>query len=152
MSRPASVGLSLRQCRKRIPGWTDRILFASHDDTPSASSSIIRHFNSTPQTTLSDHKPVHAVIELPSPSHTSASPNIAPTLSQPPPPHPNWPSPTPHEILTVQRLIGSTLDKLIGWPWCVLVLLGYGNARTGMGVGAFAAMVWGIWWSGAWVR
>ncbi|ORX36766.1 Endonuclease/exonuclease/phosphatase [Kockovaella imperatae] len=138
--------------RKRIPGYTDRILFASHDDTPSSSSTVIKHFGSTPQTTLSDHKPVHAVLELPEPSHSAASPHLAPILSQPPPPHPHWPLATPHEQRIVQKIIGQILDKLIGWPWCILVLLGFGNTRAGMGVGAFAAMIWGVWWSGSWVR
>jgi hypothetical protein len=44
--------------------------------------------------------------------------------------------------------MGWTLDKLIGYPWCLLVLLGAGNLKAGMGVGAFVCMVWGVWWTG----
>lgn len=46
------------------------------------------------------------------------------------------------------RLLGTVLDKLVGWPWTLLVLMGAGNLKAGMGVGAFGAMVWGVWWMG----
>lgn len=48
------------------------------------------------------------------------------------------------------RLVGTILDRLVGWPWCLIVLLGGGNTQTGMGVSAFVAMIWGVWWSGVW--
>lgn len=44
--------------------------------------------------------------------------------------------------------MGWTLDKTIGYPWCLLVLLGAGNLKAGMGVGAFVCMIWGVWWTG----
>lgn len=48
----------------------------------------------------------------------------------------------------IEKFFGTLLDRLVGWPWCIIVLLGFGNTRTGMGVSAFVAMIWGIWWSG----
>lgn len=150
--------------RKRIPGYTDRILFASHTDpshlfspqstispTPPPvpeSTTQIRHFSSSPEITLSDHKPVHAVLYLPEVSHHTPATHLAPTLAPPPPPHPTLPDPTSLLELTVYRLFGTLLDRLVGYPWCLIVLLGFGNDRAGMGIGAFLAMIWTIWWTG----
>ncbi|WRT66259.1 uncharacterized protein IL334_003212 [Kwoniella shivajii] len=152
--------------KKRIPGWTDRILFASHTDpshlfspqaylTPTIpsgpeSTTKIIHFSSTPELTISDHKPVHAVILLPPPEHSSPAPHLSPVLPPVPSPHSPRPAPTSKEVLLAWKLMGSLLDRLIGWPWCLLVALGGGNDKTGLGVSAFLAMIWGVWWSGVW--
>ncbi|WWC94076.1 hypothetical protein V866_000914 [Kwoniella sp. B9012] len=136
--------------KQRIPGWTDRILFASHtDDLSGSNTTQIAHYSSTPDLTISDHKPVHAVLSLPSPTPSSiaaTAPHLAPVLSTS---FPRTPA-TSKEIIWAWRLMGMFLDRLIGWPWCVVVALGGGNERTGLGVGAFIAMVWGVWWSGVW--
>jgi len=160
----AKAYLTIR--RKRIPGYTDRILFASHTDPPHLSSpqatltptpppvpestTQIRHFSSTPDVTISDHKPVNLILTLPDVTHSAPAPHLAPVLHSPPPPHPKLPSPTPKEQLLLYKLLGTILDRLVGWPWCLIVLLGGGNAQTGMGVSAFVAMLWGAWWSGVW--
>lgn len=145
------------QDRKRIPGYTDRILFASYndpltgaDDENGGTATQVRHYNSTPETVLSDHKPVHAILTLPDPpvAQVAPSPHMAPVLPQPPAPHPPYPPPTSSEVLYARKALGMILDRLIGWPWTALVLLGFGNAQAGMGVSAFVAMVWGVWWSG----
>ena len=143
--------------RKRIPGYTDRILFASHTDSepsfttqPSNTSTQINHFGSTPETMLSDHKPVHLILTLPPSSHTSRAPHLAPTLGPVPEGHRSRPIAVGKEELLAYRVIGTALDKLIGWPWTILVLLGLGDMKAGMGVSAFVAMIWGVWWSGAW--
>ncbi|WWC61739.1 uncharacterized protein I303_104324 [Kwoniella dejecticola CBS 10117] len=148
--------------KKRIPGWTDRILFASYSDPPSllanqesenqAGTSRIVHFSSTPELTISDHKPVHAIVQIPAPSSTSAgsAPHLAPSLSPAQPPHQPRPQPISKEYLWAWTLLGTSLDRLIGWPWCLLVLLGGGNEKTGLGVTAFVTMIWGVWWSGVW--
>ncbi|WVR07141.1 hypothetical protein IAU60_004182 [Kwoniella sp. DSM 27419] len=152
--------------KKRIPGWTDRILFASHDDpahlfspqallspatppVPDGSTRIV-HYSSTPDLTISDHKPVHAVVCLGDVKHSAPAPHLAPVLPPAPSPHPPRPEATSREVLLAWKLLGTVLDKLIGWPWCILVLLGGGNERTGLGVSAFLTMVWGVWWSGVW--
>ncbi|EIW70756.1 hypothetical protein M231_02590 [Tremella mesenterica] len=143
---------------KRIPGWTDRILFASHTDPLSLYSSQytvestpvpeyttqIAHFNATSSLTLSDHKPVHAILILPHASHSAPAPHLAPELPETPPPHPPRPAPTPHLVVLIWKALGTTLDRAIGWPWFVLSL-GTGSLPMG-GAGLFTlvAMVWGV--------
>ena len=116
---------------------------------PSTTTQII-HFSSTPQTIVSDHKPVHVILELPPAGHKAAAPHLAPVLPPAPPPHQTRPPPTPYEQLMAYKLCGMICDRLVGWPWCLVVLLGGGNAQAGMGISAFVAMIWGIWWSGFW--
>ena len=147
---------------KRIPGYTDRILLASHTDparlfSPGASptdtndeTTQIVDFLSTPEITISDHKPVHAIVVLPPATHSAAASHLAPMLAGPPPPHPPRPQLISTEELFLRRSLGTVLDKAVGWPWTLLVLMGFGDLRAGMGVSAFVAMVWGIWWSGVW--
>jgi hypothetical protein len=144
--------------RKRIPGYTDRILFASYTDaepsftnfTTSSETTQINHFSSTPETTLSDHKPVHLILTIPPATHNARAPHLAPTLGPVPAGHRSRPIAVGKEELLAYRVIGTALDKLIGWPWTILVLLGFGDMRAGMGVSAFVAMIWGVWWSGVW--
>lgn len=140
-----------------MPGWTDRILFASHTDGPELyttdapapdTTTQVVEFGSTPELTLSDHKPVHAILTLPPVRHSAPSPNMAPLLAPPPPPSRPRPAATPREEIIFWKIVGTTLDSLVGWPWTILVLLGFGNEKAGMGVGAFLAMVWSVWWSG----
>ncbi|KAL7421696.1 hypothetical protein Q5752_003466 [Cryptotrichosporon argae] len=152
--------------KKRIPGWTDRILFASYTDpthlfsphallvptpapAPSTATQIL-HFSSSPDIVLSDHKPVHALLVLPAPAADAAAPapHLAPTLPAPPPPHPRRPEAQSAEVLLFWSVVGTVLDRAIGWPWVIAVLLGFGNAQAGLGVGGFLAMVWGVWWTG----
>jgi hypothetical protein len=150
--------------RKRIPGYTDRILFASYTDpsqlfsvqatltptappTPSTTTQILS-FNSTPSTVMSDHKPVHAIVELPPVDHSISSPGLAPVLPPAPSHHPHRPTAISYEQLILLKIIGTLADKAVGWPWTLVVLLGAGNPSAGMGVSAFIAMIWGIWWSG----
>lgn len=140
-------------------------MFASHNDpqnlylsplsgsssspsSESTSSSItqITNYGSTPELTLSDHKPVHAIISLPPAEHFAPSPHLAPVL--PSPPGGTQLEPTPYEVLLAWKTLGWILDRLVGWPWTLAVLLGWGNPAAGMGVGAFLAMVWGVWWTG----
>ncbi|WVQ80506.1 hypothetical protein IAT38_002611 [Cryptococcus sp. DSM 104549] len=148
---------------KRIPGWTDRILFASHTDPPSLFSpeasldpvpatapntTHIFHFSSTPELTISDHKPVHAILTIPEPTHSAPAPHLAPVLPPVPSPHAPRPKAISREEFLARKFVGTLLDKLVGWPYCLIVLLGWGNEKAGMGVSAFVAMVWSVWWSG----
>jgi hypothetical protein len=143
--------------RKRIPGYTDRILFASHTDSepsftssPSDETTQINHFSSTEETTLSDHKPVHMLLTIPPSTHTAQAPHLAPTLGPVPQGHRTRPIAVGKEEVLAYRVLGTALDKLVGWPWTILVLLGFGDMRAGMGVSAFVAMIWGVWFSGVW--
>lgn len=140
-------------------------MFASHNDpqelylsplsdsyassaSSDSSSGItqVMHYGSTPELTLSDHKPVHAIISLPPAEHSAPAPHLAPLLLSPP--GGSQPEPTPYEVLLAWKTCGWILDRLVGWPWTLAVLLGWGNPAAGMGVGAFLAMVWGVWWTG----
>lgn len=58
------------------------------------------------------------------------------------------PAAATREEVIFWRIVGSILDRLIGWPWTILVLLGFGNDKAGLGVSAFLAMIWGVWQSG----
>lgn len=132
---------------------------ASYTDTPDTASGApptqILTYSSTPELTISDHKPVHALFHIAPPSATSsgqsegsgASPILAPMLPPPPAPHVRAVA-ISREELYLWKTMGWALDKLIGYPWCLLVLLGAGNLKAGMGVGAFVCMVWGVWWTG----
>ncbi|CAK9779673.1 DNase I-like protein [Cutaneotrichosporon oleaginosum] len=145
---------------KRIPGWTDRILIASYSDPPSlyAPDAVpgiapdyttqILQFTSSPEITISDHKPVHALVVLPPVAHNALNPIRAPMLAPPPPPSRPRPIPRTEEDLFFWWIVGSILDRAVGLPWSILVLLGFGNQKAGMGVSAFLAMFWGVWWSG----
>ncbi|WVO16307.1 hypothetical protein L204_103982 [Cryptococcus depauperatus] len=148
---------------KRVPGWTDRILLASHTDPPylfstqtlsnpvppdEPTTTCILRFDSTPGIVISDHKPVHALFSLPAVKHEAPSAHMAPILPPAPVPHSPRPFAKQREMLIIRRIIGTLMDKIIGWPWCFFVLLGRGNSQAGMGVSAFLAMVWGVWWSG----
>lgn len=144
--------------RKRIPGWTDRILFQSYTDpadlylkhpfsAPATTTQIIQ-FGSAPELTISDHKPVYMVVKLPPVQLSSPSPSLAPVLPPPPPPSRPRPAARSREELVFWNLVGSILDRLLGWPWTIMVGLGLGNQKAGMGVSAFLALIWGLWWSG----
>lgn len=114
---------------------------------PDNTTQIVQ-FTSTPELTISDHKPVHAVVYIPPATHSAANPTLAPVL--PPPPAPSRPRPPrrSQEDLFFWYVVGNILDKLVGWPWSIVVLLGFGNEKAGMGVSAFLAMIWGVWWTG----
>lgn len=142
---------------KRIPGYTDRILFASHNDPPHAHQSstdppdlgfeftTVTHFDSTECITLSDHKPVHAIIRLPKSQLKNGSPHLAPTLPAAPPPHPPRPAPIDPTSLLLLRFFGSTADRVVGWPWCLLHLIGGGDTKRGA-VGAIVVLfAWTLW-------
>lgn len=117
---------------KRVPSWTDRILYATHSDSPDRSGVTSLLYTSIPSYTTSDHKPIVALLLLPSfptVSPTPAAPSIAtttiPLLSHPPPF-----SPDPYAVL--KRYIGKSLGRIIGLFWCIFVMLGLGNAAFGL--------------------
>ncbi|GMK56701.1 hypothetical protein CspeluHIS016_0305410 [Cutaneotrichosporon spelunceum] len=145
---------------KRIPGWTDRILVASHNDpeslysanaTPGVSpegTTQILQYTSSPEVTISDHKPVHAIVVLPPITHDAPYTSLSPLLESPPPPSRPRPSARSQEEVFFWYVFGNVVDRLVGIPWCIIALLGFGNDKTGMGVTAFLAMVYGAWSSG----
>ncbi|MCO5583286.1 hypothetical protein L7F22_037196 [Adiantum nelumboides] len=106
---------------KRVPGWTDRILWASagsaSDDlqgvTPELYRSIMRY-------THSDHKPVTAILRLSPPASSNAHLD---------------PSTRPFGIDGAYRtkaLLGLILDRILGYIWSALVTAGAGNVIVGI--------------------
>lgn len=118
---------------KRVPGWTDRILWASvdHDDAlhgvqPELYRSIMRY-------THSDHKPVTAILRLPSGSGKQLNPSLRPFAIDP-----SW---------RAKRSIGIILDRGVGLVWCTLVSAGAGNVLVGIAELVVVAAL-SVWWIG----
>ncbi|KAF9520582.1 hypothetical protein BS47DRAFT_1286984 [Hydnum rufescens UP504] len=119
---------------KRTPSWTDRILYTTALDDPSTPhKSAIQNvlYTSILAFTKSDHKPITALLLLPPADQTSP-------LSRPMMPTPLVASP-PHLHLRPQhyrrvlaQCLGKSLDRIVGAVWCLLWLLGAGNAALGL--------------------
>ncbi|KAI0072773.1 skeletal muscle/kidney enriched inositol 5-phosphatase [Panus rudis PR-1116 ss-1] len=129
---------------KRMPAWTDRIMYSTWRDdpnTPNVSTVTNALYTSIPSYTVSDHKPVVSVLLLPpSPSRT--------TYSQPPtlrlPPHFK---PQVDPLANVKRYTGRVLDRIIGYTWWLLTILGSGPGIVAM----LSIGVWG-WFRWRWTR
>lgn len=109
---------------KRIPGWTDRIFWASagsgsgSTDNDAHQGVSVELFRSLMSYNLSDHKPVTALLKL----------------SQPAPHTPLLTSRNPHAFdgsHALYRNVGLVLDRLVGYVWSLLVLMGAGNFLVG---------------------
>ena len=156
---------------KRMPAWTDRIMYTTHTDSPEtprlstitntlytsipsyASSDHVRpflYFSPTivlfrNQTGLTPHilqqKPVVAVVLLPPPPPSSPS---TPSPSQTIPLLRLPPSykPRPDPYANLKKYTGRTLDRIIGYAWWLLTLIASGPGIIGM-------LGFGIW---GWVR
>ncbi|CAA7271570.1 unnamed protein product [Cyclocybe aegerita] len=127
---------------KRMPSWTDRVLYTTYTDsvdTPDKSDITNVLYTSIPSYTTSDHKPVVSLLLLPPPQPSQAS-SIVPKLSLPPS---YKPTPDPRAVL--KRYVGCVLDRVIGIFWWLLTLLGAGSGIVGifnfiLGLGA-----WTLW-------
>ncbi|RPD66378.1 skeletal muscle/kidney enriched inositol 5-phosphatase [Lentinus tigrinus ALCF2SS1-7] len=112
---------------KRMPAWTDRIMYATHTDspdTPQDSNITDVLYTAIPSYTTSDHKPVVCVLLLPPPVHTTS----VPVLQLPEGYHP-----TPDPWANVKKYTGRVLDRLIGYTWWLLTMFGAGSAILGIG-------------------
>ncbi|KAG6854742.1 hypothetical protein C0991_002456 [Blastosporella zonata] len=132
---------------KRVPSWTDRVLYATHTDSPDfLDQSNITNvlYTSIPGYTTSDHKPIVCVLLLPSPSSTDAP--AEGRASRPPMLRlPSTYAPAPDPYANLKRYVGRSFDRVIGICWYLLVLLGFGSGAVGMfnfvvGLGAWT------WW------
>lgn len=109
--------------KKRVPGWTDRILWASAParDQNAQHGVEVEFYRSIMQYTHSDHKPITTLLRLPPPG---SSPQLLSSLN-------------PYETLpSTQRLLLSTsgvvLDRLVGYIWSLLLLAGGGSLAGGL--------------------
>lgn len=135
------VGQVDRYSVKRVPAWTDRVLYATYTDspdTPDKSNITNLLYTSVPGYTTSDHKPVVSLLHIPASAPvTSPTP---PTLRLPG----NY-SPTPDPFATYKRYSGRVVDRVIGIFWWIFTLFGAGSAIVGifnffLGIGAWS------WW------
>ncbi|KAG8762664.1 hypothetical protein FRC12_008928 [Ceratobasidium sp. 428] len=124
----------------RTPAWTDRILFTTYFDSPSTpdvSYIIPLLYTSVQSYTTSDHKPIVALLRVPS----ALSSTLTPMLHY----HDDPPfRPTPQAAM-FKKFVGKVLGWVVGWLWCMLWFVGVGHAGVGLGnfiLGASAAAWW----------
>ncbi|KAJ6502376.1 skeletal muscle/kidney enriched inositol 5-phosphatase [Mycena sanguinolenta] len=135
---------------KRMPSWTDRILYTTYTDSPDTpDESAVKNllYTSVPGYTTSDHKPIVSLLLLPFPSPSPSLSDSQPTPPTPPTlrlPARYTPAPDPHA--TLKRYTGRVLDRVIGRVWWLLTLLGAGSALVGMFNFVLGLGAWG-WWS-----
>ncbi|KAJ4487749.1 inositol polyphosphate phosphatase [Lentinula aciculospora] len=126
---------------KRVPAWTDRIMYTTHSDSPdNLETSRIRNllYIYIPSYTISDHKPIVSLFLLPLPP--SESLGTIPTIALP-----DFYTPKPDSLATLKRYTGHTLDRIVGVCWWLLTLFGAGSAVVGIFnfiVGATAYKWW----------
>ncbi|ORY78479.1 Endonuclease/exonuclease/phosphatase [Leucosporidium creatinivorum] len=119
---------TFKSFKSRVPGWCDRILFATWADGDEGEGAAkVESYKSIPEFTQSDHKPVTAIISLPRPPTDSAAAGKALRLP--------WKAPFAIDPSWKQKqLIGSAMDRFVGLVWCILVLAGFNkDARIGLG-------------------
>lgn len=126
------IGSTSEYSTKRIPSWTDRILYATaSDDASRPAQSNIKNiiYTTILAFTKSDHKPITALLLVPSLSQSSEGFRRPPMLT-PPPEYLNY---VPHHSQRLAgQVIGKTLDLVVGWVWFFLWALGAGH--TGVGI------------------
>ncbi|KIY72112.1 inositol polyphosphate phosphatase [Cylindrobasidium torrendii FP15055 ss-10] len=112
---------------KRVPSWTDRILYVSHLDA--ADTQVTSHiknllYTHVPGYTTSDHKPVVAVLAVPQrPTPSSSIPLI----------HlPSNYTPTIDSKANLKRYTGLAVDRVIGIVWWLFTIIGAGSAVVGL--------------------
>ncbi|KAK7467277.1 hypothetical protein VKT23_004335 [Stygiomarasmius scandens] len=137
------LGAIDRYSAKRVPSWTDRILYATHTDTvdtPDVSNITNILYTSIPSYTTSDHKPIVALLLVPQQKNTSKT---VPILQLP-----ASYTPKPDPLANLKRYTGRALDRTIGIIWWLLTVIGAGSAVVGLfnfivGLGAWN------WWKAA---
>ncbi|KAG6833680.1 hypothetical protein H0H87_002876 [Tephrocybe sp. NHM501043] len=134
---------------KRLPSWTDRVLYATHTDSPDfLDKSNITNvlYTSIPGYTTSDHKPIVCMLLLPAPAAPVVTSGGQVSKSRPPILRlPSTYAPAPDPRANLKRYMGRFFDRVIGICWYILVLLGAGSGAVGVfnflvGIGAWT------WW------
>lgn len=129
---------------KRTPSWTDRIMYATHTDspdTPEKSNITNILYTSIPSYVTSDHKPVVCLLQLPPPTTSLSPETCAPPMLQLPSSY----TPTPDPRATLKRYTGRTLDRIIGSIWWLLAVVGAGSAIVGI-FNFFLGLAAWRWW------
>ncbi|KAH7889410.1 Endonuclease/exonuclease/phosphatase [Phlebopus sp. FC_14] len=132
---------------KRTPSWTDRIMYTTYTDipgTPDKSNITNLLYTSIPSYTTSDHKPVVALLLLPAP--TVPVVEESPETTQPPILQlPSTYIPVPDPRATLKKYTGRTLDRIVGYVWWLLSIVGAGSAVVGVFNFFFGYAAW-KWW------
>lgn len=156
--------MSLRPGRstKRVPSWTDRVLYTTYSDSPekTAESNITNVlYTSIPSYTTSDHvcarllsaiqeadmldhqKPIVSLLLMPqrlTTKHTSIPQLQLPASFQP--------RPDPYALL--KKYTGRCFDRIIGLIWWTLTLLGAGSGIVGLFNFTIGLGVWNLFKNG----
>lgn len=104
---------------KRVPGWTDRIFWASSGSNSGEETSNVELFRSIMSYTISDHKPVTLLLTLP--QHTKTQSYLTNSNQYP-----------LDQSYALYKSIGHVLDRTVGIIWSALVALGAGNILIGL--------------------
>ncbi|XP_006457995.1 hypothetical protein AGABI2DRAFT_216100 [Agaricus bisporus var. bisporus H97] len=129
---------------KRVPSWTDRVLYTTYSDSPekTAESSITNVlYTSIPSYTTSDHKPIVSLLLMPqrlTTKHTSIPQLQLPASFQP--------RPDPYALL--KKYTGRCFDRIIGLIWWTLTLLGAGSGIVGLFNFTIGLGVWNLFKNG----
>jgi hypothetical protein len=166
--------------KKRRPGYTDRILFASYraksntqselpelnaetspllarttadhaSNNDNTSQTRITAYNSIPDLTASDHKPVYAILFMPPPPSDAhdqfSTQHQTPFLAFPP----SATVPAANSLsLGTRQVIATALDRCIGLLWYSAIILGAGNLPAGIFVELLLVLIGLTWWKGMW--
>ncbi|KDQ61040.1 hypothetical protein JAAARDRAFT_124747 [Jaapia argillacea MUCL 33604] len=127
----------------RVPSWTDRILYTTYTDDPDTPEETNIHnllYTSIPSYTTSDHKPIISLLSLPPPLSTSPTPSTPPTLRLP-----SGYAPTPDPRANFKRYTGRVIDRIIGYIWWIICIIGLGSATLGL-VNIFIGLGVYTWW------
>lgn len=130
---------------KRIPAWTDRVLYTTYHDTPEngAETSKITPlvYTSVPSYTTSDHKPIVALLVVPPtvPSPESSISSFIPLI----PMSSSIAELTPDPYASIKRWTGKYTGRVVGFIWYLFVLVGLGNTAIGVGNVIIGLGMWG---------
>ncbi|PWO00198.1 DNase I-like protein [Tilletiopsis washingtonensis] len=118
---------------KRVPGWTDRILWASVGAEEEEMHGVeVELYRSVMSYTISDHKPVTTLLRLPASRGTLLSRHAPYAIDA------SWRS---------KALVGRTLDGALGIVWRALVTAGAGNVVAGA-LEAVVVLLLAVWYLG----
>ncbi|KAI0818647.1 skeletal muscle/kidney enriched inositol 5-phosphatase [Irpex lacteus] len=135
---------------KRHPAWTDRIMYATYTDspdTPQKSNITNALYTSIPSYTTSDHVCLYCKTDRisPSPPFPLLRPPLGPAYGPSAPSAPLLLYSCRDPYANVKRYSGRTLDRIIGYCWWLLTVLGAGSTLLGIGNFVLGLGVWG-WW------
>ncbi|CAD6952634.1 unnamed protein product [Tilletia controversa] len=137
--------------KKRVPGWTDRILWASAHDAARISGAgedthgvEVELYRSVIQYTHSDHKPVTAILKTDS-SKLPSSQSQSPLFLKDSHPHPITTPYTRDPLWRLKLFLGALLDRILGFIWVNLVRAGAGSLVTGL-LEAVVVLVLSAWY------